>query len=712
LTLREKFGRLVLLEETESSPLGREYRAARLGPAGLDRLVSLLRFAPAISQDAAATKRLMDEARLAARLQNAGLQRILGIGRVDQSFYVSSELVEGRTLAAVHERCARESFPLAADHVLMVASRAASALEYLHAKKDDAGGALFHGLLAPRQLIVAFDGEVKLKGLGQWSSLRETPHLPAEDRAWLAPEQARGGVGDARSDVYTLGLVLLSSITLRPPGGRDPLAVLAEARVTAATGEPGPVPKPLADLLHRALASESAARFPSMAEMRKAIDTLLFSGDFTPTTFDLAFFMHTLFREDMDREARALEQERRADYREFLAEDKAASGPAAAPAAPAASPPPAASDPAAPPPAAPVIAPTAVASLPAPTIAESPRPAPEAAPSPAPVDPAAQAATAREAARAKEAAAREAASRMSLGAAAPEPRGKGLWIGVVAAVLALAAAGGWYLLSRGAAPAPAPSPAALSPEASAALARVKERETRIAELEREKAAAEATAAQEARRKLEEQAAARGKAVDPQALEKAQQEARQRARAEQDVKQQAELLRLADARRAEQKRLAEASPPPTAPPPTSAPPAAEAAPAVRGEPEPEATPVTATSGVVTVPPPSTMPDGGAVPAPIATPEVAVVAPVVVSQTPAKYPPMPFARRIPGVVEVTAHVDESGNVVEANLVRASPRKMGFEEAALAHVRSRKYRPATTRDGKPVSVWVSIVVDFKMK
>ena len=59
-----------------------------------------------------------------------------------------------------------------------------------------------------------------------------------------------------------------------------------------------------------------------MADMRKAIDTLLFSGDFTPTTFDLAFFMHTLFRDEMEHEAQALEEARRADYREFLVDEK------------------------------------------------------------------------------------------------------------------------------------------------------------------------------------------------------------------------------------------------------------------------------------------------------------------------------------------------------------------------------------------------------
>ena len=72
-----------------------------LGPTGLDRLVTVLRLSPEISAHPQATKRLMDEARLAARLSNPGLVRVLGIGRVEQSFYLSTELVEGRSLATI-----------------------------------------------------------------------------------------------------------------------------------------------------------------------------------------------------------------------------------------------------------------------------------------------------------------------------------------------------------------------------------------------------------------------------------------------------------------------------------------------------------------------------------------------------------------------------------------------------------------------------------
>ena len=62
--------------------------------------------------------------------------------------------------------------------------------------------------------------------------------------------------------------------------------------------------------------------------MRKAIDTLLFSGDFTPTTFNLAFFMHSLFREDIEQESKVLKDEKDANYVEYLTdEEPGAAGP-------------------------------------------------------------------------------------------------------------------------------------------------------------------------------------------------------------------------------------------------------------------------------------------------------------------------------------------------------------------------------------------------
>ena len=661
MPLREKFGKLVLLEETEAGPLGREYRAARLGPAGLDRLVTVLRFGPEVSSHPDATRRLMDEARLAARLQNPGLLRVLGIGRVEQSFYVSSELVEGRSVAAILDRCRGEAFPFAAEHALMMASRAAAALEFLHGKKDDAGSALFHGLLAPSRVVVAFDGEVKLKGLGLWPALRETGLLPAEERRRLAPEQAAGGPGDPRSDVYALGLVLLEALAGELPAGDDPLVGLGAARVTSTTGEQAPLPIPLAELLCRALAREPSSRFPGMAEMRRAIDALLFSGDFTPTTFDVAFFMHTLFRNDMEREARALEEARRADYRDFLAEEKPV------PAVPAAQVPPAAAAEAAPP---------AVSEAPA----SAPSPGPEASASRL---------------RAPRDAAREAAARMTLGQAppAPAPGRRGLWlaVGLVGAVVVGGGAGWLYSVVRGRAASP---PATVAPAADA-QARVRELEARIAQLEREKEEAETRAAAEARQALEAQAQARGGTADPAAIERAQEEARRRARAEEERRQQEELRRIEGEKKAEEQRLA-----------TEALATATLLPA--GVPEPTATPSPT--------PPATPEPEQPAPAPTSAPvrpgdlvdadDPALTPPVGIREGPKGLPPIAYDRNISGTVEVRALIDETGRVTDVTVLRATPRQVGFEEKAIENVRGRLYRPAT-KDGVPVRVWMRITV-----
>ena len=85
------------------------------------------------------------------------------------------------------------------------------------------------------------------------------------------------------------------------------------------------------------------------------------------------------------------------------------------------------------------------------------------------------------------------------------------------------------------------------------------------------------------------------------------------------------------------------------------------------------------------------------------------PVLVSQPRSRYPPLAQARRLSGTVSLRALVDETGAVVDASLIRASPRGLGFEDAAMSLVRMRVYRPAT-KQGVRVRVWLPITVEFQ--
>ena len=718
MALREKFGRLVLLEQTDSDPLGDEYRAARLGASGFDRLVSVMRFSPAVSAHADAAKRLVDEARLVSQLQNPSLVRVLGVGRVGQSFYVSTELIEGRSVRTVLRLCSEEGFPFAVDHALMIASRAAAGLEYLHGRKTEGGQGLVHGLLTPGRLVVAFDGEVKVKGLGLWPALGATGLLAAEERAYLAPEQAAGATGP-RSDVYALGLVLLEALCGQAPDGSDPLERIAAARIASPGGEPAPLPKPLSTLLRKALGRDPAARFGSIAEMRKAIDALLFSGDFTPTTFDLAFFMHTLFRDEVEREQRAIEDARAADYQEFLVEDAAKAGASHSPQTEpfdAHAPRPQATD-------ALAAMPTAVPLVGAPEAPPPDSPAPRAAPGPD--------SSSSRLARV----ARESGARAPQAAAPPRSgmsRGVMLALGVVAALLVGGGAGWLYLAAQRREAAQA----AAAAEQKAAQARVHDLEARIAQLEKEKADAETKAAEDARVALEKQSAAGGQKADPAAIARAQEEARKRARAEQERKQQEELAKLAEAKRAEEQRLASAAqavlatPPPTplpasgaAPASATPTPAAEASPGAQpstpsGGPAGDATlpqPTTTTTTTPAAASPAGAPASGASGSAsrrAADPtDPAVRPPGLISEDPVPYPARAIPRRITAVVVVHALVDETGKVIETTVIQPSgqPPEYGFDQAAINRVRGRKYRPAR-RDDVPVPIWVNVRVEFR--
>src|SRR6187431_2857635 len=109
---REKFGKFVLLEEIDSSGMGSEFRAAKLGATGLEKIVTVVRLNPALASHPELAKGLMDQVKFAAQLQNPNILKIHGIGKVESAYYISYEFLEGKTLRTIFQRCRQEGFPL------------------------------------------------------------------------------------------------------------------------------------------------------------------------------------------------------------------------------------------------------------------------------------------------------------------------------------------------------------------------------------------------------------------------------------------------------------------------------------------------------------------------------------------------------------------------------------------------------------------------
>jgi len=742
---REKFGKFVLLEEVEASGLGAEYRAAKLSATGLEKIVVVLRVRPDLSANGEMVKSLMDQVKFAAQLQNPNIVKLFGVGKVEASFYVSHEFLEAKSLHAIFARGRTEGFPFSVDHTLLIASKICSALEYAHSRKTEAGTRYFHGMVTPGNVLVSYEGEVRLRGFGYWPArVREAGGTTSEEALYLAPEQAAGAVGDTRSDIFAVGALLFQMLTGEPffAGGReiDFPKRLADAKLLNPTTDDESLPKPIREILKKSLTKDPAGRYAEAQEMRKAVDTLLFSGDFTPTTFNLAFFMHSLFRDTIDRESKTLKEEKEASYAEYLTEDvksapKTSPGMpvpspaaiAAAGAAMAATAPPAVSaEPVARPPAtsAAPAASSAASSPPLPLVPPPPPHAPIRASGPHPSaehghgalaspSPSASAHASTAHAPAEGVSAREAAAGFTFhkdeGARSKLP----LIGGLAAVALAGAGVAAFFVLRGRTAPPPpvAPPPTTMSAEAAAAVTRVKELEDKLKALEGEKAAASAKAEEDARKKVEAQAAARGQAVDPEKVARAQEEARKRAQAEQERKADQERRRLEEEQKAAQAQLAEEK--------RKADEAARlAAAAAAATTLPPAPPTTVAVAAATPPPAAPATTAAAAPAPPAIKpgalvdinEPGVIAPVALNKPSFTYPPIALRQRIEGKVDLSVLVDERGAVADTKVVTAAGGKAGLNEAASDYVRRWKFRPAT-KDGVAVKAWTPVSVVFML-
>jgi TonB family protein len=717
---REKFGKFVLLEQVDAASIGIEYRAAKLGSAGLEKIVDLIRLSQVLSANADAAKTLMDQAKFAAQLQNPNVLKIFGIGKVEGSYYISYEFIEGKSLKTIFGRCRSEGFPFSVDHALLIASKICSALEYAHSRKLDGGGRYYHGLTTPGNVVVSYEGEVRVRGFGYWpSKVRELGLVGDDEIVYIAPEQAAGGNGDPRSDTFAVGAILFEALTgqplLLPDRKQDIPLRVQNARLQGPSGDEDALPKQIGDILLKALAADPGGRYNEIQEMRKAIDTLLFSGDFTPTTFNLAFFMHSLFREDIERESKVLKEEKEASYFEFLEDVKKTPLPSDVPSLAASMPAPA---PAPAPAPVPAPAPTPRASsgslplIPPPSRDEPlPRMAPIAQPTPVPTPVHREPVhlTSTPAPISSGLSAKEAAAGLTFHK--EEEKSKGPMIAIAAVALIALGVGGFFMMRGKSEPevpvavaTPAPTVRTPSPEEVAAQEKLRALEAQLAEMKAAQERASQEAADKARRKLEDDARRNKQVVSAEELARAETAARQKAE-EDERRRQAEQQRELEERR----RLAERAE-------QEAKARAEAEAKARAE---EAARLAAAAA--TTAPAATASSSSAVPSDPGTVKVGdivnsdapdLIPPQRIGEPRVTYPSKAQNAKVEGDVIVNALVDENGKVTETRLIKKITHPLGQDcnTVALASVKRMEYRPAT-KNGVRVKVWVTVKIPFHL-
>ncbi len=261
----EKLGKYRIIEEVGRGGFAAVYKAV---DTTLDRVVALKVLAPHLLWDPTFVQRFQREAKVAANLDHSNIVTIHEVGQIEGVYFFAMQFLEGRTLSQILE--AEGPWPVS--RVQAIVEQLASALDYAHAR------GFVHRDIKPSNVIVADEGRATLTDFGlvkagEGTKLSTTGVVFGTPE-YMSPEQAEGKKLDARSDVYSLGVVLFEMLAGRAPFVADttPAVMYKHVHEPPPLDElPSGLPQGVVAVVEKALAKKREARYQSAGEMAAAL---------------------------------------------------------------------------------------------------------------------------------------------------------------------------------------------------------------------------------------------------------------------------------------------------------------------------------------------------------------------------------------------------------------------------------------------------------
>jgi len=236
--------------------VGATAKVARAFDPMIGRIVAIKLFPPELAK-AEARQRFVQEARVVGQISHPSIVALhdMGIDETSQTPYLVMEFIEGQPLEKLLEK---GSIPT--PRACAFAADIAAALAVAHRK------GVIHGDVKPANVIITDDGRIKLTDFGMArlasKDSKDTPLLGSP--AYWCPEQIMGKPQDARSDIFSLGVLLYEMVTGRRPFDSDSLQgicsrILSSTPLPASHANPS-VPAGLNDLIASCLAKDPAVR--------------------------------------------------------------------------------------------------------------------------------------------------------------------------------------------------------------------------------------------------------------------------------------------------------------------------------------------------------------------------------------------------------------------------------------------------------------------
>ena len=220
------FGKYRLIAELGHGGMADVFLAVQAGPAGSNfrKLSVIKRLRQNLVEEPEFVEMLIEEARIAARLNHPNVVQTNEVGEVDQQYFIAMEYLDGQPLHRIQHRTTQrlkegKPSPIGQEQQMIIVIDALAGLHHAHGLADYDGSplAIVHRDVTPQNIFVTYEGQVKVvdfgiaKAAGRASETRQG--VVKGKVRYMAPEQAIGQSVDCRADVFSMGIMLWEVVT-------------------------------------------------------------------------------------------------------------------------------------------------------------------------------------------------------------------------------------------------------------------------------------------------------------------------------------------------------------------------------------------------------------------------------------------------------------------------------------------------------------------
>ena len=284
-SLPKAIGRYQILDRLAIGGMAELFKATLTAQHGFEKLVVIKKILPHLASDKTFVEMFIDEARLTAQLDHRHIVQVFELGTDADTPYIAMQYIDGIDVLALLRECARAQIRLPPDIAALIARDVLDALDYAHNAVDTSGRALgiVHRDISPGNVLLSWRGDVKLTDFGIARAAERRHKTEAGTLkgkyGYMSPEQVSGGDVDARSDLFSIGILLAEMVMARrlftSTNDLDILLMVRDARLDRLHKYANEFPVELRVLTVRALQRRPEDRWQSAAQFRDALDEWL-----------------------------------------------------------------------------------------------------------------------------------------------------------------------------------------------------------------------------------------------------------------------------------------------------------------------------------------------------------------------------------------------------------------------------------------------------